>query len=86
MQMKVLDCLNEGEGVGRRLKGSGWRGIKPEQLSLYSVRLVAGTGLPIKIPELSSMSGIKCLGAVLLKTETVNCMLHLNYHLYYLLR
>lgn len=52
------------------------------QLNLYNVRLVAGSGLPIKIPVLSSLSGIKGLGAVSFKTEEVNCMLVPNYHLY----
>lgn len=51
------------------------------QLSLYNVRwLVVGYGLPIKIPALSSLSGIKCLVAVSFKTEQVNCTLDPNYH------
>ncbi len=48
------------------------------QLRMYNVRLVVGSGLPIKIPVLSSLTGIKCLGAVSFKTEQVNCMLDPN--------
>lgn len=55
------------------------------QLSLYNVRLVVGSRLPIKIPVLSSMSGIKCFRAVSFKTEQVNCMVDPNYHFYSLL-
>lgn len=73
-------------GVGGCLKGSGWRGIKFVQLSLYGVRLVVGSGIPIKIPALSSLSGIKCLVAVSFKTEQVNCMLDPNYHFHSLLK
>ena len=50
------------------------------QLSLYSVTPIVGSGFPIKIHALSSLSGIKCLVAVSFKTEQVNCTLDPNYH------
>lgn len=56
------------------------------QLRMYNVRLVVGSGPLIKIPVLSSLSGVKCLGAVWFKTEQVNCMFDSNYHLYSLLK
>lgn len=49
------------------------------QLSLYNVRLDFGSGFPIKIPVLSSLSAIKCVVAVSFKTEPFNCMLDPNY-------
>lgn len=56
------------------------------QLSPYNVRLFFGSGLTIKIPVLSSLSGIQCFWTVLFKTEQVNCMLDPNYHFYSLLK
>lgn len=48
---------------------------------LYNV--VQVIGVPIKIPVLSGVSGIKCLGAVVFKTEEVNCLLDPNYQIYF---
>lgn len=50
---------------------------------VYNVVQLVGPTVPIKIPVLSGLSGIKCLRAVLCETEQVNCMLDPNDVIYF---